>query len=94
MKKILLLGFLLPAMAFSQQYDVLIVNGKIIDGAGNSWFYGDVAVKNGKIAAIGKLKNSTAAKTIDASGLIICRGPFKNTIFNMGMYIYKTRCDN
>lgn len=70
-----LIYFLLFAQSVTaQQYDILIRNGKIIDGAGNSWFYGDVAVKNGKIAAIGKLKNSTAAKTIDASGLIIAPG--------------------
>ena len=34
--------------------DLLILNGRIMDGSGNPWFYGDVAVKDGKIAAIGR----------------------------------------
>jgi len=74
MKKIILALFLLPVFVSAQQYDVLIVNGKIIDGTGNSWYYADVAVKNGKIAAIGKLANTTALKTIDAKGLIVAPG--------------------
>jgi N-acyl-D-amino-acid deacylase len=74
MKKYFLFFSLLPALVYAQQYDVLIQNGKIIDGTGNSWFYGDVAVKNGKIAAVGKLNNATAAKTINAKGLIVAPG--------------------
>jgi len=35
------------------QYDILIRNGRIIDGTGNSWYYADVAVSKGKIAAMG-----------------------------------------
>ena len=57
-----------------QQADVLIKNGKIIDGTGNSWQYGDVAIKDGKIIKIGKLTNWQAVKTIDATGLIIAPG--------------------
>jgi N-acyl-D-amino-acid deacylase len=73
MKKLWIL-LLLPVSLFGQQYDILIRNGKIIDGAGNSWFYGDVAVKDGKIAAIGKSLPGTAGKTIDATGLIVAPG--------------------
>jgi N-acyl-D-amino-acid deacylase len=54
--------------------DVLIRNGRIIDGTGNSWYYGDVAVKQGKIIAIGKLSGFTAAKTIDAQKMIVAPG--------------------
>lgn len=54
--------------------DILIRNGKIIDGTGNSWFYGDVAVKDSTIIAIGNLKNWNAEKIIDATGLIIAPG--------------------
>lgn len=54
--------------------DVLIRNGKIIDGTGNSWFYGDIAVKNGKIVGVGRQLNFTAARTIDATGLIVAPG--------------------
>jgi N-acyl-D-amino-acid deacylase len=61
--------------SYSQtNYDILIRNGKIIDGAGNSWYYADIAVKDGKIAAIGKLQSATATKTIDAKGLIVAPG--------------------
>lgn len=56
------------------QVDILIKNGRILDGTGNSWYYGDVAIKNGKILKIGKLENITAAKTIDAKGLIVAPG--------------------
>ncbi|HEX7691171.1 MAG TPA: amidohydrolase family protein, partial [Sediminibacterium sp.] len=58
----------------AQTADVLIRNGKILDGTGNSWFYGDIAVSNGKISAIGHLDKWTAGKTIDASGLIVAPG--------------------
>jgi len=71
---------LLPALLFSfatlaqQPADILIKNGKIIDGTGNSWFYGDVAIKQGKVIATGKQLNYTAGKTIDATGLIVAPG--------------------
>ena len=54
--------------------DVLVRNGKIIDGTGNSWYYADIAVKDGKIVAIGRLSNAQASKTIDAKGLIVAPG--------------------
>ncbi|KYP13926.1 MAG: aminoacylase [Flavihumibacter sp. CACIAM 22H1] len=55
-------------------YDLLLLNGKIINGTGNAWFYGDVAVKNGKIAAIGKLTNKTAKKIINVNKQVIAPG--------------------
>lgn len=71
----ILICILFPLFSFAQNYaDVIIRNGKIIDGTGNSWFYGDVAVKDGKISAIGKLSNWRSAKTIDATGLIVAPG--------------------
>jgi N-acyl-D-amino-acid deacylase len=54
--------------------DLLIVNGRIIDGAGNSWFRGDIAVRDGKISGIGKLGNLVAKRTIDAKGMIVAPG--------------------
>src|SRR5690349_11660921 len=74
MNKIVLAFLLLPLCAFTQQYDVIIVNGKIIDGTGNSWFYSNVAIKDGKIAFIGKANNLIATKVIDAKGLIVAPG--------------------
>jgi N-acyl-D-amino-acid deacylase len=65
---------LLPFSLLAQNCDVLIRNGRIIDGTGNSWYHGDVAVKDGKIIATGKLSSYTASKTIDATGLIVAPG--------------------
>lgn len=68
--------FLLLAFSsvVAQDFDLLIVNGKVIDGTGNSWRYVDVGIKGDKIAAIGQLKSSTATKRIDATGLIVSPG--------------------
>jgi dihydroorotase/N-acyl-D-amino-acid deacylase len=63
----------LPALLFAQ-YDVLIANGKIVDGTGNPWFYGDVAIRGDTIAAIGKFTGATARDTIDAHGMVIAPG--------------------
>src|SRR6266699_3853468 len=52
----------------SQPYDVIIRNGRVIDGSGNPWFSADVGVRGGKIAAIGDLHSATGAKVIDAKG--------------------------
>ncbi|MES2330890.1 MAG: D-aminoacylase [Bacteroidota bacterium] len=72
--KQLLIAFLIPFSLAAQQADILIKNGKILDGTGNSWHYGDIAIQNGKIAAMGKLAKWTATKTIDATGLIVAPG--------------------
>ena len=54
--------------------DLVIRNGRIIDGTGNSWFYGDVLLRGGKIAAIGKVDAKPDADVIDARGLIVAPG--------------------
>src|SRR5262245_3205197 len=54
-------------------YDLLLKNGRVIDGSGMPSFYGDVAVKQGKIAAIGKL-SGPATRVINAEGLVIAPG--------------------
>ena len=77
MRNLLLAWILLPLFARAQKNsscDILIINGKIIDGTGNSWYYGNVAIKDGKIIAIGREVNMPAAKTIDARGLIVAPG--------------------
>jgi N-acyl-D-aspartate/D-glutamate deacylase len=58
-------------------YDLLIKNGSIVDGSGMPAFRGDVGVKNGKIAEIGKL-SSSAKKTIDADGRAVSPGFIDN----------------
>jgi N-acyl-D-amino-acid deacylase len=75
MKQILFLIFLpLSLLAQQKNCDILIRNGKIVDGTGNNWFYGDIAVKDGKIIGVGRQLNFTASKTIDATGLIVAPG--------------------
>jgi N-acyl-D-amino-acid deacylase len=54
-------------------YDLLIKNGRVVDGSGMPGFRGDVAVRHGKIVAMGKLRDS-AARTIDADGLVVAPG--------------------
>ena len=62
----------LPAQ--QPEYDLLIVNGHIVDGSGSPWFEGSVAVKDGKIAAVGRLVGAAAKRTIDAHGLTVTPG--------------------
>ena len=55
-------------------YDLLIRNGRIVDGAGNPWYLGDLAVRRGKIARITRRIVDDAKATVDASGLVVCPG--------------------
>jgi len=58
-------------------YDVLIRGGKVIDGTGNPWFYGDVALSGDRVAAIapaGRIDPANAREMIDASGHVVCPG--------------------
>jgi len=54
--------------------DLVIRGGKVVDGTGNPWFYADVGIKGGKIAAIGQLPAVANGKQIDATGLIVAPG--------------------
>lgn len=74
MRSIFCFLLLIPFLVAAQQYDILITNGKILDGTGNHWFYADLAVKDGKIIAIGKLKQQNAKRVIDAKGLMVAPG--------------------
>ena len=53
---------------------ILIENGIIMDGTGNPWFRGDVAIENGRILAIGRVKDFQADIRIDATNLVVCPG--------------------
>ena len=55
-------------------FDLVIINGKVVNGAGNPWFKADVAVSDGRIAEIGKLGGAEAERTIDADGLVVAPG--------------------
>jgi N-acyl-D-amino-acid deacylase len=58
----------------SSAYDVIIKNGSIVDGSGNPWVSGDIAIRGERIAAIGKLTGAHAKRVIDAKGLVISPG--------------------
>ena len=70
------LMFILIAGVEGQQaeFDLLIRNGRILDGTGNPSFVNDVGLRDGKIAAIGALANARAARVIDANGLAVAPG--------------------
>src|SRR6266567_4110481 len=52
-------------------FDVVIQGGTIVDGTRTPRYTGDLGIKNGKIAKIGKLGSSDAKKTLDAHGLVV-----------------------
>src|SRR4051812_29894101 len=74
MKYLLALLLLSFVAAPGPHVDLIVRNGKILDGTGNSWYYGDVAVKDGRIVKIGKLGQLIADRVIDATGMFICPG--------------------
>ncbi len=55
-------------------YDILIQNGKIIDGTGSPWFFGDVAVTGDTISAVGHIPVANANRVIDAKSQIVSPG--------------------
>ncbi len=64
----------LSAQDTSNPYDLIIKNGKIVDGTGNPYFYGDVGVRDDKIVFVGNLSGANAERIIDASGKIVAPG--------------------
>jgi dihydroorotase/N-acyl-D-amino-acid deacylase len=70
----LLLASVPVALAAQEEvYDVLIRNGRIIDGTGSPWYAGDVGIRGGRIAAIGRL-DGAARQTVDAAGMVVAPG--------------------
>ena len=63
-----------PLAVFGQQYDILIRNGRVVDGTGNPWIYADIGVTGDHISFIGRAANATAKRAIDARGLIVAPG--------------------
>lgn len=62
------------ADAKGEPFDLLIKGGRIIDGCGTPWYRGDLAIRGDRIAALGRLGDVRARRTIDASGLVIAPG--------------------
>ena len=61
----------------SVSYDVVITGGRVVDGTGNAWFYGDVGIVGDRIARVaprGMLRDASAQRRIDATGLVVAPG--------------------
>lgn len=62
------------ALAGAQDFDILVRNGRVVDGTGNPAFTADIGIRGGRIEAMGRLAGKTARRTIDASGLTVAPG--------------------
>lgn len=60
--------------AANPAFDIVIENARILDGTGSPWYAGDIAIRDGRIAAIGRLGKVDAKTTIDAHGRIVAPG--------------------
>ena len=69
-----LLSILFFAAAATAPYDLVIRNGHVIDGTGSPWYAGDIAIRGGRIAAIGRLDGVAARRTLDARGMVVAPG--------------------
>ena len=71
--KLLLFAFM-PLLAQAQLYDLVIRNGRVVDGSGNPWYRADVGILNGKIARIGVIPASEGRAVIEAKNGIVAPG--------------------
>lgn len=65
------------AASAAEPYDLVITNGRVVDGTGAAWFHGDVAVRGGRIAAVeprGMLATAPARERVDAGGRVVAPG--------------------
>ena len=62
------------AQSPNEKYDLVIINARIIDGTGNPWFRGSVAIKDGKIAKVGRFDRAETKFVIDAKNQIVAPG--------------------
>src|SRR6266545_3700999 len=70
----LLLSSLSSATTSKPQYDLLIKNGLVVDGSGRPGYVADIAINGDRIVRLGKLKNATAAREINAAGMVVAPG--------------------
>jgi N-acyl-D-amino-acid deacylase len=74
MTRALSLLLFLAAPFLAADYDLVIRNARVVDGSGNPWFRADVAVKDGRIAAVGRLAEAASGRSIDAQGRVLAPG--------------------
>jgi N-acyl-D-amino-acid deacylase len=72
--RILPIIFIAASGLAAQPYDLVIRNGRIVDGTGTPWYAADVGVRTGRIAAIGALGDAPAKRIIDARGMVVAPG--------------------
>ena len=66
---------MLPLYAAAQEsFDLLIKNGRIVDGTGTPWYEADVGIVDDRIARVGNLSEASAERIIDAAGLVVAPG--------------------
>ncbi|MHC5536835.1 N-acyl-D-amino-acid deacylase family protein [Singulisphaera rosea] len=63
-----------PARAAEPPFDLVIRNGKVVDGTGNPWFRGEVAIRGDRVVAVGRAITGEARRVIDAKGMVIAPG--------------------
>lgn len=74
----------------SGAYDIVIENGRVIDGTGSAWYYGDVALRGDRIAAIGPrgaFRTSRATSRVDATGHVVSPGFIDIQAHSIGHYM-------
>lgn len=62
------------SLAADHRLEILIKNGRIVDGTGAPWYVADVGIRGGKIVQIGRIDASESERVIDAAGLIVAPG--------------------
>jgi N-acyl-D-aspartate/D-glutamate deacylase len=60
--------------ASTQPFELLLVNGRIVDGCGTPWYGADLGIRAGRVAAIGRLRGAAAQRTIDCTGWVVAPG--------------------
>ena len=71
----LLLGLCTACIGHAAEpYDLVLRNGRIVDGTGNPWYVGDVAIRGDRIVAVGRVPEGPAKREIDVKGLVVAPG--------------------
>lgn len=58
----------------AEKFDLVIKNGKVVDGSGAPWYIADVGIRDGKIIKIGRIPKEAGTTTLDATGLVVAPG--------------------
>lgn len=69
--------FLLTGLARADEakpYDLVLRGGKVVDGTGNPWYFGDVAIRGDRIAALGKIPDGAGRRELEVRGLVVAPG--------------------